>query len=129
MAAIHYTPIAPMSPDESVFFRQLGQRIAERRKAQSLTQAQLGDMVGVTQQQIASFETGRRRILVSTLPLLAKALDTSIEDLIGESGARARSKRGPAPKIQQQLERVSQLPLARQRMVSEVLNSLLAQTR
>jgi len=30
--------------------RQLGQRIAERRKAQSLTQTQLGDLVGVTQQ-------------------------------------------------------------------------------
>jgi len=69
------------------------------------------------------------RIPVSTLPLLAKALDTSIEDLIGESGARARSKLGPSPKIQQQLERVSQLPRARQRMVSEVLDSLLAQAR
>jgi hypothetical protein len=34
-----------------------------------------------------------------------------------------------APKIQQQLERVSQLPRARQRMVSEVLGSLLAQAR
>jgi len=76
-----------------------------------------------------SFEIGRRRIPVSTLPLLAKALDTSTEDLIGESGARARSKRGPSPKIQQQLERVSQLPRARQRMVSEVLDSLLAQAR
>jgi hypothetical protein len=39
------------------------------------------------------------------------------------------STRGPAPKIQQQLERVSQLPRARQRVVSEVLDSLLAQSR
>ncbi|MGN6728255.1 MAG: hypothetical protein ACTHJG_00260 [Rhodanobacteraceae bacterium] len=38
-------------------------------------------------------------------------------------------KRGPAPKIQQQLERLSQLPRARQRVVSEVLDSLLAQSR
>ena len=61
-------------------------------------------------------------------PLLAKALDTSIEELIGGE-ARRHAKRGPAPKIQQQLERVSQLPRARQRMVSEVLDSLLAQAR
>ena len=114
-----------MTSDEAAFFRQLGTRIAERRKAQSLTQAQLGELVGVTQQQIASFEIGRRRIPVSTLPLLAKALATSIEDLIGGHGKR-NGKRGPAPKIQQQLERISALPRARQRMVSDVLDSLLA---
>jgi hypothetical protein len=49
--------------------------------------------------------------------------------LIGAPAPRSQSKRGPAPKIQQQLERVSQLPRARQRMVSEVLDSLLAQAR
>jgi len=38
------------------------------------------------------------------------------------------SERGPAPKIQQQLERLSQLPRARQRVVSEVLDSVLAQS-
>ena len=37
------------------------------------------------------------------------------------------NKRGPTPKLQQQLERISQLPKARQRVVSEVLDSLLAQ--
>jgi transcriptional regulator with XRE-family HTH domain len=98
------------------------------RKAQSLTQAQLGDPVGVTQRQIASFEIGRRRTPVSTLPPLAKALDTSVEDLIGGDAKRS-ARRGLAPRIQQQLERVSQLPRARQHMVSEVLDSLLAQAR
>lgn len=95
-----------MTPDETAFFRQLGTRIAERRKAQELTQAQLGELVGVTQQQIASFEIGRRRIPVSALPLLAKALAVSIEALIGGS-AKPASKRGPAPKLQLQLEQLS----------------------
>lgn len=90
-----------------------------------MTQAQLGEWIGVTQQQIASFETGRRRMPISLLPLLGKALGTSIEELIG--GPRGAGKRGPAPKLQQQLERISQLPKARQRVVSEVLDSLLAQ--
>ena len=126
MASTHFTPLAPMTPDETAFFRQLGTRIAERRKAQDLTQAQLGELVGITQQQIASFEIGRRRIPVSALPLLAKALHVSIEELIG-TPAKTAHKRGPAPKLQQQLEQVSQLPLAKQRMVSEVIDSLLAQ--
>lgn len=125
MAPTHYRPIAPMTPDETVFFRQLGTRIAERRKAQDLTQAQLGELIGITQQQIASFEIGRRRIPVSTLPLLAKALGTSIEELIGEPARPG--KRGPAPKLQQQLEQLSRLPKAQQKLVSQVIDSVLAQ--
>jgi hypothetical protein len=37
-------------------------------------------------------------------------------------------KRGPAPKLQQQLERLQALPKAKQRLVIEVLDSLLAQS-
>lgn len=40
-----------------------------------------------------------------------------------------RPKRGPAPKLQQQLEQLSQLPKAKQRLVCEVLDSLLAANR
>jgi transcriptional regulator with XRE-family HTH domain len=101
-------------------------RIAEQRRAQDLTQAQLGELVGVTQQQIASFEIGRRRIPVSTLPLLAKALGASIEDLI-EGRGKGSGKRGPTPKIQQQLERITTLPKAKQRFVSEMIDNVLAQ--
>ena len=126
MASIHYTRIAPMTPDETTFFRQLGVRIAQRRREQDLTQAQLGELVGVTQQQIASFEIGRRRIPVSTLPMLAKALNTSIEELIGGDAKRG-GKRGPAPKIQRQLEQLQQLPKIKQQAILQVLDSVLAQ--
>jgi|SRR5690606_5085248 transcriptional regulator with XRE-family HTH domain len=125
MTHLPLLPLAPMTPDETAFFRLLGTRIAQRRKAQELTQAELGELVGVTQQQIASFETGRRRMPISTLPLLAKALGVSIEALVGE--APKPGKRGSAPKLQQQLEQLQALPRAKQRLVSEVLDSLLAQ--
>ena len=116
-----------MTPDEKAFFRQLGARMAELRRDQELTQAQLGELVGVSQQQIASFEIGRRRVPVSLLAALATGLAVTVEELIGVPGRRPAGKRGPAPKLQQQLERISQLPKAKQKMVSEVLDSLLAQ--
>ena len=97
-------------------------------KPSTLTQVHLADLLGTSQQTVTAYENGTRRVPITTLPLLAKALDVSIEDLIGGDAKRS-GKRGPAPKIQQQLERVSQLPRARQRMVSEVLDSLLAQAR
>ncbi len=94
---------------------------------QGITQVQLAERLGVSQQTITAYEVGRRRIQVSALPVIAQALGVGIEDLVSANAKPA--KRGPAPKIQQQLERVSQLPRARQRMVSEVLDSLLAQAR
>ncbi|MDR0809689.1 MAG: helix-turn-helix domain-containing protein [Gemmobacter sp.] len=116
-----------MTPDDTAFFRLLGARIAQRRKTQDLTQAELGDLVGVTQQQIASFETGRRRMPISTLPLLAKALSVSIETLLSEDAKPA--KRGPVPQIQRQLEQLRQLPKVKQQAIMQVIDSVIAQAR
>jgi hypothetical protein len=66
-----------------------------------------------------------RRVPASALSGLAKFLGVSLEELVGE--APQPGKRGPAPKIQQQMERVSQLPKPKQRMVLEVLEAVLAQ--
>jgi len=48
----------------------------------------------------------------------------SIEELVGEQPKPG--KRGPAPKLQQQLEQLSQLPKAKQRAIAQVLDSMLA---
>ncbi|MBA3487736.1 MAG: helix-turn-helix transcriptional regulator [Lysobacter sp.] len=111
------------------FYRALGRRIAERRKAQGITQVQLAEALGVAQQTMAHYEGGTVRVAIALLPPLAKALDVSIEELIGKDAKAGKTlgKRGPAPKIQQQLERVSALPKAKQRVISEVLDSMLAQ--
>jgi hypothetical protein len=63
---------------------------------------------------------------VSALPVLAKALGVGMEELLGESTAATR-KRGPATKLQQHMDRISQLPKPQQRFVIQVLESVLAQ--
>ncbi len=125
----HTTPShMAISKQERSFIVAFGQRLATLRKERGLTQMQLADLLGTSQQTVTAYENGTRRVPITTLLLLAQSLGTTIEELIG-AGAKRNAKRGPAPKIQQQLERVSQLPRARQRMVSEVLDSLLAQAR
>ena len=114
---------------DRAFYEQLGQRIATLRKARGLTQVQLAAQMGVAQQTLAHYEAGRLRLLAGALPGLATYLAVSIEDLIGDapkSTPRA-SKRGPVPRIQQQLEQVQRLPKAKQRFVSEMLDNMLAQ--
>jgi len=86
---------------------------------------QLAGELGIAQQTLAHYEGGTLRIAVALLPTLSVILGLSLEELVGVPAKPG--KRGPAPKLQQQLERVSQLPKARQRIVSEVLDSLLAQ--
>jgi transcriptional regulator with XRE-family HTH domain len=115
-----------MTSDEKALFKTLGKRIAELRKEHGLTQAQLAEILGLSQQQVAHIEVARRRVPVSLLPALAKALAIPVEELLGEG--RRPSKRGPTPKLQQKLERIAQLPRARQRFVLEMLDAALQQS-
>ena len=130
------TRIAPpaMSPDEQPYFQALGRRIAKARAAADLTQVQLAEALGLSQPQLAFYEVGRRRVPVSLLPGLAKALDISIEALIADDGAATiaaatprRTRHGPVSRLEQQLGAIAKLPKARQKFVSEMLDTVLAQ--
>lgn len=120
-----YEPVA-ITSDERAFFAALGGRIARLRKQQDITQAQLAELIGITQQTINSYETGRRRVPVSLLPAIAKRLGVAVEVLLNDD-SKAATKRGPVPKLQQQMDRITQLPRARQQFVMEVIDSVLAQ--
>ncbi|MCY1234448.1 hypothetical protein BKP43_03150 [Variovorax boronicumulans] len=58
----------------------------------------------------------QRRVPVSALPLLARTLGVSVEELIGEPQTAARRRR-PAPNLMQHVERISALPKTQQRTV------------
>lgn len=115
-----------ISQDEREFFVALGIRIAKLRKESNLTQVQLAGTLGISQPTMNAYELGQRRVPVSALPVLAKALGVGLEELLGETKTATR-KRGPAPKWQQQIETIAQLPKAQQRFVSQVLDTVLAQ--
>jgi transcriptional regulator with XRE-family HTH domain len=118
-----------ISDDERAFFIALGQRIAAQRKAQGITQVELAERLGISQQAMNSFEKGRRRVPVSLLPLIAQTLETTLDALVAHDAtpvAAAPKKRGPQKKIRQQLELIESLPLAKQRAIAQVLDSMIA---
>jgi transcriptional regulator with XRE-family HTH domain len=125
----HPAPIAvTITTEERLFFIELGGRIAQLRKTRGMTQVQLAEALGVSQQTAQAYEAGMRRMPVSTLPLLAKTLEVSLEALFGEEPAKTtRSRRGPVPQWQQHVEAISKLPRAQQRFVTQVLETVLAQ--
>lgn len=125
-----HTAPAPMaiSKEDRVFFAQLGNRIAQLRKEHGITQTQLAEALDVSQQTVQAYEVGRRRVPVSALPTLARTLATPIEALLGGPTAAAR-RRGPAPRLQRHLERLSALPKPKQRAVMDVIEAMLAQAQ
>ena len=127
MACVITTRLKTMAitADEREFFISLGSRIAALRKDAHITQVQLAKMLTVAQSTLNAYELGQRRVPVSALPVLAKALGVNLETLIGEPDQNAK-KRGPAPRLQQHMEKISQLPKPQQRFVMQVLESVLA---
>ena len=122
------SPHVAISSDEREFFVQLGARVAQLRKQSGITQVQLAEQLELSQAAITAYESGARRVPVSMLPTLARILGVSIEELIGEQPSAAARKRGPAPKLQQQLERINALPKAKQKFVMQVLETVLQQS-
>lgn len=59
-----------------------GRKIAEARKAASLTQKQLAAAAGISWIALAFIETGKRRARETTLRCIAAALGLPIDDLI-----------------------------------------------
>jgi len=64
--------------DEIEERKRIGRRIAELRKEQNLTQAQLAERCGIAQAHIARIETGRYSVGFDTLQTIADALDADI---------------------------------------------------
>jgi hypothetical protein len=64
-----------------------------------------------------------RRVQLALLPRLATTLAVSVEELIGVTSPSGR--RGPAPKLLQQIERIHRLPKARQRFVMQMIDAAL----
>ncbi|VAW59630.1 Predicted transcriptional regulator [hydrothermal vent metagenome] len=120
----HYLDM--MTQNDNDFFKELGHKIATLRKEQQITQVQLAEILGISQQYMQAFEAGRRKVPSSMLPTLAEVLAVSVEELIGIATTQNK-KRGPAPKLLKQIEQISQLPKTKQKFVMDMLDTVIQQ--
>jgi len=127
------TPAVPllqslMTHDEQQFFKELGARVAQLRKEAGLSQQAVADALEIAQQTYANYEVARARPAVSMLPTFAQLFGISVDELLGlhTSGT---AKRGPTPLLQKQIERLNCLPKAQQKIVMQMLDGVLSQTK
>ncbi len=101
-----------------------------------MTQQALAEQLGVAQQTLAHYEVGRARMPASMLPTVARLLTLSLDELMGQpvpraaraaSGKSGSGKRGPASRLEQQIQAVAQLSKTKQQFVSQMLDTVLAQ--
>jgi transcriptional regulator with XRE-family HTH domain len=114
-----------MTDDEKRFYQQLGERVAGLRKEHQITQVQMAKILGISQQHVASYECGRRKIPVIMLPKLSKIFELSIDELIGVKAKS--SKRGPVSALNRQVEQIRLLPRTKQKFVMEMLDTVIRQ--
>ena len=110
--------------DPKTLAKLIGDRLAQIRKDQGVTQVELSDAVNLSQQLIAEYEAGKKNIPAWRLVNMAEALGVSPELLLSTSDERT-TKRGPAPKLQKQIEKISGLPKEQQKSIMQVLDMAL----
>lgn len=79
-----------------MLLRDVGRRVAELRAGRDLTQAELGDMMGVSMRYVQRVEAGRKNLTVRTLAALAGVLHVSVADLFAAPVSR-EVRRGRPP--------------------------------
>lgn len=103
---------------------------AHRGAAQQagLSQAQLAELLEIPQRTLSFYEREAGDIPAGLVPQMAKALDVSVEEVLGVPQTAAK-KRGPKSQLEKQLEAVADLPRAQQQQILNVVQALLTQAQ
>ncbi len=78
---------------------EVGKIIASKRKEAGLTQAQLSELLFVSDKTVSRWETGASMPDITILPSLCKALNISMEQLLGETEESPKEAKNNEPVI------------------------------
>ena len=107
-----------------------GSRLYAARLRSGLTQAELGERIGMSQRGVANWETRHGSFPnAEQLAKLADMLDVSVEELVRGSADQIRNKPGPKGKLVQVFDKVSELPRSQQKDIVELLEMLVRSRR
>jgi len=104
-----------------------GARLAALRRSAGLTQTELAQLIGESQQNIAFWEGSEKPPRSDVLSKLARVLGVKIEHIL-EGGDLLRTRNaGPVGKVQKVFEEVSTLPRKQQERIAETVSALVEQ--
>jgi len=87
----------------------IAERVARMRKEKGITQAEMADLLGVSQPVVSEYERGTLRLHGELIVRVAEILSVSADELLGLSEAKNASKRGNGAKNRRLLRRIEQI--------------------
>ena len=75
-----------MQPD----YKAIRKRVQKRRTAKKISQAELAKKISVTSPHISNIERGKTKVSLPTLMEIARALNTTLDDLVCDSLPEAK---------------------------------------
>ncbi len=106
---------------------QIGERIARLRKERGLTQTELAEQIGVSQNLVSSYEVGTVRLSADIAVKIAKALKVSTDELLGLKGGNGQEAL-PSRRILRRLARFDTLPKRKQDALLQTIDAVLQST-
>ena len=107
----------------------VGKRLALARQRKGITQAELAELLGVSQSLVAHYETRATNPQLSFLENAAAVLNTSVAELIGEEPVVEQRKPGPRSQLDERIARVRLLPKKKQELVVRMIDAILDEER
>ena len=128
-------PCAENQPYSSAMPRKLskprprhGARLAALRRTAGLSQAELAELVGESQRNIAYWEQADKPPRSDVIPKLANVLGVSVETLLTAEGDLTPLRpRAPVGRVRKAFEGVSHLPRRQQEKIIEIVEAFVAQ--
>lgn len=95
-------------------------RLAAMRKAAGFTQEQLATELGISRRRIAYYEAESDHPPASLLPKLARALNTTVDELLGAQAPKRQTRAAPlSPRLERRLRQIERLsPKPKQQLLS-----------
>lgn len=101
-----------------------GPRLAQLRKSRGLTQAELGEKVGLSNRMVAHYEREDAQPPGPILPDLARALGVTTDELLGVQPIKETVPPKTA-RLLKRVQKIEQLPRSEQKAVLRVLDALI----
>jgi len=114
----------PAKSERSAF----GERLVAARQQLGLSQIEVAEKLGITQQTYAGWERRTTALRPESIAQLASVLTVSVEHLLGQENQVKRNG-GPIGKARQVFEAVSQLPRHQQQRILGVVEDMLSAYR
>ncbi|MGH8020914.1 MAG: helix-turn-helix domain-containing protein [Opitutaceae bacterium] len=116
-------PRGPKPSKPAPFF---GQRLAAFRTAKGLSQAQLGEELGMTRDLVAYYERAAKNPSLDQVKRLADFFGVTVGEMLKDSSPRVATKPGPVSRLEELAAKAAKMPRADQRAAIKMLEGLLS---